>query len=126
MAEAQAQMDLIGELPDGRKLYFAPEEVFRENAGYKVWDPNLGEHVTVAIAPVGQDHAYTDLNRARELAARHATEARTLADKASNERRSGNEIHAELSAQVSQAHALAALATAAGGGGILSIEDLGR
>jgi uncharacterized protein YlxW (UPF0749 family) len=73
-----------------------------------------------------EGNPYAQLSQAREECKAHADKARDLADKASNMRENGDEAGAELSAHVSQAHSLAALATAAGGGGILSIEDLGR
>jgi hypothetical protein len=48
-AQAEAQMQKIGDLPDGRALYYADEETFGENGGLKVWDPDHGDHVPVVV-----------------------------------------------------------------------------
>lgn len=82
------------------------------------------------------DNPYAELNEARDQARHHAERARKWADAADLEATRAAEplSHdnvgagrlARRFAEVSTAHGLAALATAAGGGGILSIEDLGR
>jgi hypothetical protein len=72
------------------------------------------------------DNPYAELNEARAQAKDHAEEGRRWATDADRAESRGDADGARTCAAISQAHSLAAIATAAGGGGILSIEDLGR
>jgi hypothetical protein len=85
------------------------------------------------------DNPYDDLNEARVQAAHHAEQARQWADAADREeivergpgedekfRQQRRKERARRYAAISQAHSLAALATAIGGAGIVSVEDLSR
>jgi hypothetical protein len=49
---AEAQMEKIGDLPNGQTLYYAAPDVFGGNAGFKVWDPVKGDHVDVELVGI--------------------------------------------------------------------------
>jgi hypothetical protein len=60
-AKAQAQMEKVCDLPDGRPLYFASVEHFgAENSGYKVWDEGAGQHLEVRFfySPAEAERAF--------------------------------------------------------------------
>jgi uncharacterized protein YegP (UPF0339 family) len=59
MNEPEGQMNLLGVLPSGQKLYYAPPNQFSD-PGYKVWDEKAQRHLAAVVEVVdtsGDHHA---------------------------------------------------------------------
>lgn len=52
--QVQAQMEPVCDLPDGRTLFYADPESF-DDPGYKVWDDETGQHLSVRFEVVGAE-----------------------------------------------------------------------